>query len=131
MLSWVRRRRDKTERIETDADAFIHDLGVGAHSAARRREHEATSEAMARHWRRVALAVARKTGRRVGLDTATRMASNADFSSEGNLGAPSPRPVSDVDPLGELMRLVRSVRAPKRLRYWRQHAERKRTASED
>jgi hypothetical protein len=32
------------------------------------------------HWRRVALIVARITGKRVGVDTATRMATDADFS---------------------------------------------------
>jgi len=30
------------------------------------------------HWRRVALVVARMTGKRVGMDTATRMAKDAD-----------------------------------------------------
>jgi hypothetical protein len=40
---------DKIEQIEADADTLIHNLGAGAYSAARRREHEATSEAMARH----------------------------------------------------------------------------------
>jgi hypothetical protein len=34
---------------------------------------------MARHWRRVALAIARKTSRRVGLDTSTRMVADADL----------------------------------------------------
>jgi hypothetical protein len=105
MVSWVRRQRDKIERVEAEADALIHNLGAGAYSAARRREHEATSEAMARHWRRVALAVARKTARRVGLDTSTRMATDADFTSEGNPGA------------------LRPDRVPKRLRHWRRHAE--------
>jgi len=28
---------------------------------------------MAKHWHRVALAIAKKTGKRVGVDTATRM----------------------------------------------------------
>ena len=128
MLSWLCRQRDKIERIEAEADELIHKLGVGAYPAARRREHEAGSEGMATHWRRVALAVARKTGRRVGLDTSTRMATDAKLGAEGNPGARSPQPLSDVDPLDELMRLVpgatpRSVRAPKRLRYWRRHAE--------
>src|SRR5215469_15299547 len=106
MLSWVRRQRDKIEQIEAEADALIHNLGTGAYSAARRREHEAASEAMARHWRRVALAIARKTGRRVGLDTSTRMATDADLTAEGNPGAASRPPLSEVDPLDELMRLV-------------------------
>jgi hypothetical protein len=130
MLSWIRRQRDKIERIEAEADELIHKLGVGAYPAARRREHEAGSGAMARHWRRVALAVARKTGRRVGLDTSTRMATDVNLTAEGNLRASPRPPLSDVDPVDELMRLVpeamtRPVRTPTRLRYWRRHAERK------
>jgi hypothetical protein len=110
MLSWVRRQRDKIEGM----DALIHNLGVGAYSAARRREHEATSEAMARYWRRVALAFARKTGRRVGLDTSTRMATDANLTAEGNPGAPLRPPPSDVDPLDELMSLAPRSCAPSR-----------------
>jgi hypothetical protein len=52
----------------------------GAYSEARRRERDAilpdgTTQAgrTPAHWRRVALIVARTTGKRVGLDTATRM----------------------------------------------------------
>ena len=80
MLSWLRRRREQAERIEAEADALISDLGDGAYSEARRRAREASSDEMEREWSRVALAVARKTGRQVGLDTATRMATDADFS---------------------------------------------------
>ena len=128
MLSWMRRRREIVERIEVEADALIQGLGVGAYSAARRREHEAASEAMTRHWRRVALAIARKTSRRAGLDTATRMVANADLTAEGNPGSHSRAPLSDVDPLAELMRLVPEaipVRTSKRLRHWRRPAEAK------
>lgn len=131
MLTWVRRQRGKIERIEAEADVLIHNLGVGAYSAACRREHEAASQATARHWRRVALAVARKTGRRVGLDTSTRMATDANLTAEGNPDAPLRPPRTDVDPLDALMRLVpgamaHPVRARKRLQHWRRHAERKR-----
>jgi hypothetical protein len=35
------------------------------------------------HRRRVALIMARITGKRVGVDTATRMATDADFSAAG------------------------------------------------
>ena len=130
MLSWLRGRREASKRTEAAADKLIHNLGVAAYSAARRREHEATCKALAGDWRRVALAVARKTGRRVGLDTSTRMATDAKLGAEGNPGARSPQPLSDVDPLDELMRLgpgamVRPVRTPKRLRHWRRHVERK------
>ena len=80
MLSWLRRRREQAERIEAEADALISDLGDGAYAEARRREREASSDEMEQEWRRIALAVARKTGKSVGLDTATRMAIDADFS---------------------------------------------------
>ena len=40
------------------------------------------------HWRRVALIVARMTGKRVGLDTATRMAADADLSPNQESGDP-------------------------------------------
>jgi ribosomal protein L39E len=131
MLSWVRRQRHKIERIEAEADALIQNLGLGAYSAARRREHDASSEPVARHWRRVALAIARKTGRRVGLDTSTRMATEADLTAKGDPIVILHMPPSDLDPLDELMRLVpeamtRSISAPKRLRHWRRHAEEQR-----
>jgi hypothetical protein len=66
-------RREWIQQIEAEADAFIRDFGVGAHSVARRWERETHSLMMARVWNRVALAVARKMGKRIGLDTATRM----------------------------------------------------------
>ena len=52
----------------------MRDLGTDAYSEARWREHDASCDAMAKDWNRVALAVARKTGKRVGLDTSARMA---------------------------------------------------------
>ncbi len=67
MLSWLRRRGESIERIDAEADLLIHNLGAAAYSAARRREHEASSDVMAKHWRRVALAIANKTGKRVVL----------------------------------------------------------------
>jgi len=39
-----------------------------------------------REWSRVALAVAHKIGKRVGLDTSTRMAMDADFSADRQNG---------------------------------------------
>jgi hypothetical protein len=75
----VRRGRVRTDRIEAEAETLICELGVEAHSVARQREHEASSDAMAKYWSRVALAIADMTGKRVGLDTSTRMAMNAIF----------------------------------------------------
>ena len=66
-------RREWIQQIEAEADAFIRDFGVQAHSVARRWEGETDSLMMARVWSRVALAVARMTGKRVGLDATTRM----------------------------------------------------------
>jgi hypothetical protein len=57
------------------------------------------------------------------------MAMDADLTAEGNPGTDSRPPLSDVDLLDELMRVVpgtvtRSIRSPKHLRHWRRHAER-------
>ena len=43
-----------------------------AYAEARRREYETSGDAIALWWNRVALAVAHKTGERIGLDTSTR-----------------------------------------------------------
>src|SRR5208337_3749722 len=63
---WPPRRRARIESIDAEADALIRDLGAAAYSEARRREYEASSDAIAKDWDRVALAVARKTGLPVG-----------------------------------------------------------------
>ena len=78
MRSWRRRRRERLERVEAEANALILDLGATAYSQARRREHEASFNAMAREWNRVALAVARKTGQTVGLNASTGIAIDAE-----------------------------------------------------
>ena len=75
MLSWLRRRRERTKRTDAKADALIRAFGADAYLEARQRERGADSEVAAQEWSYVALAIARKTGKRVGLDTATRMAS--------------------------------------------------------
>ena len=71
----------EAERIDAAAEGLIRDLGVYGYSEARQREREASSIAMAREWNRVALGIARKTRRRVGFDTATRMASEAKLAN--------------------------------------------------
>ena len=76
ILSWLRRRRERAERIDAKATALVRAFGVDAYSEARQRERQADGKATAREWGRVALAVARKTSKRVGLDTATQMARN-------------------------------------------------------
>ena len=119
MLSWLRRRRDQAERIGAEAAALISDLGDGAYSEARRRAREASSDEMEREWNRVALAIARKTGRQVGLDTATRMAAESDFSSTEDATEPRSEPLEDIDPLDELMRIVSETpaRPPYRIQF--------------
>ena len=107
MLSWLRRRRERAERIDGEAEALIRDFGVDAYSEARQREREASSSAMAREWNRVALAIARKMGKRVGFDTASGMASDVDFASFLETSASPPHaPVPDLDPLDEPVRLT-------------------------
>ena len=82
MLSWLRRRRKTAERIDAEADALIDELGVEAYAEARRREYESSNDAMALQWNQVALAVAHKTGERIGLDTSSPMAMNTVFAPD-------------------------------------------------
>jgi len=79
MVSWASSRRARTERIETEAEALIRDLGDGAYHEARRREHEASSDSIADDWALVARAIARKTGSRVGLNMSTQLEMNTFF----------------------------------------------------
>jgi hypothetical protein len=72
MLSWLRLLRRR------------------AYSAARQREHEARSDVMARHWRSVALSVARQTGRHVGLERSGSARLTAKAAKR--LAGRSPRP---------------------------------------
>ena len=106
-------------RMGAEAAALISDLGDGAYSEARRRAREASSDEMEREWSRVALAVARKTGRQVGLDTATRMAAELDFSSTEDVTEPRSEPLEDIDPLDELKRIVSETptRPPHRIQF--------------
>ena len=102
MLRWMRLRRERIEQINAEADALVETLGVAGYSAARRREREASSDAAARHWCHVSLAIARKTGKRVrGLDTATRMEMDA-----GEPSTPEREPAQKVDLIDELIRIV-------------------------
>ena len=47
---------------------MINDFGVDAYFEARRREHEASSDAMAKDWGQIASAVARKMSKRIDVD---------------------------------------------------------------
>jgi hypothetical protein len=62
MQSWRDRRRKRLERVEAEANVLTFGFGANAYSEARRREHVASSDSMARKWNQVALAVARRAG---------------------------------------------------------------------
>jgi hypothetical protein len=79
MNTWAPSKRSRSERIEAEADGLISDLGDRAYQEARRREHEASSDAIAEDWALVAKAIARKTGTRVGLNLSTQLEMNTFF----------------------------------------------------
>ena len=79
MVAWARSRRARMERIEVEAETLIRDFGQGAYHEARRREHEASSDAIAEDWALVARAVARQTGSRIGLNISTQLEMNTFF----------------------------------------------------
>ena len=106
MLSWLRRRRETAERIDAEADVLIGELGVEAYAEARRREYESSGDAIALRWNRVAVAVAHKTGKRIGLDTSSPMAMNAVFAPDReHPGDRQPQPLSRVDELKSTLAL--------------------------
>jgi hypothetical protein len=77
ILSWLPQRRACMEHTDAEAEALIHDFGAAAYCEARQRQHDASDDAIAKYWDRVALAIARKVGKRLGVDASTRMAMNA------------------------------------------------------
>src|SRR5271156_2586927 len=79
MNTWAPSKRARIERIDLEAEALIRDLGDQAYHEARRREHEASSDAIAEDWALVAKAIARKTGSRVGLNLSTQLEMNTFF----------------------------------------------------
>ena len=114
MLRSLRRRRQAEWLAHADAEALVRDHGAEAYREARERERDVilpdgTTHAgrTPAHWRRVALVVAKRTGHRVGLDTATRMAKDADFSPDQKSGDLRARVHSSPpSPLDELKRIL-------------------------
>ena len=101
MTTWAPSKRARSERIEAEADALIRDLGDRAYQEARRREHEASSDAIAEDWALVAKAIARKTGSRVGLNLSTQLEMNTFFVLDREPGAPRKaraRPEPEAEP---------------------------------
>ena len=92
----------------------MRDRGAEAYSEARQRERDVILPDGTTHagrtparWGRVALIVARMTGKRVGLDTAPRMAADADLSPDKESVDLRPRVHSlPLSPLDELKRIL-------------------------
>ncbi len=87
---WPLSRRARIDSIDAVAEALIADLGAEAYSEARRRAHEASSDALARDWDRVALAVARKLTSDAGTEVSDRMAARVVLVPDRDR-APPPR----------------------------------------
>jgi hypothetical protein len=117
MRRWLRRRRARIERIETEADELVRLLGDDAYSEARWREHTASSSVSAQEWNLIALTIARQTGRRIGLDLSTRMAMNAVFAPDREPDERKPRPHSEAAPLDELKRILTAKPQPFRIQF--------------
>jgi hypothetical protein len=66
--------------------------------------------------RSLANAILGRTGKPDRVDTATRMAMDADFSARGEPPMSQPEPGRDVDPIDELIRIVgeREMEPPRR-----------------
>ena len=116
MRRWWRRRRERVERIETEADELVRLLGDDAYSEARWREHTASSPS-AQEWNLIALAIARHTGRRIGVDLSTRMAMNAVFAPDREPDERKPRPHSEAAPLDELKSILAAKPQPFRIQF--------------
>jgi len=120
MLSWVLRRRARIERIDSEAEteALIRGFGEAAYDEARRRQHQASSDAIATDWGFVALAVARLIGSRPDVDPLVRLAMNAvlvpdreDAASRrrrslAGLALRKPRSLPGSSPADELARVI-------------------------
>ena len=99
MFWWLPRRRARIKRLDAEAEALICELGVDAYPEARRKEHEASSDIIAKDWGRVALVVAK----RAGLDVVHTRPRDADGALGIEPVAPSElRSNSEPSPLDRL-----------------------------
>ena len=79
MPSWLPQRRAGIARTEAVAEELIREFCDDAYFEAIRRENEASSDAIAKDWSRVALEVAHKLRTSTEVDPTTRIAMNALF----------------------------------------------------
>ncbi len=131
MLCWVLRRRARIERIDSEAEteALVRDFGETAYDEARRRQHQASSDAIATDWGFVALAVARLIGSRPDVDPLVRLAMNAvlvpareDVASRrrrsfAGLAPRKPRSLPGSSPADELARVIAATTNPFRIQF--------------
>jgi sulfite reductase beta subunit-like hemoprotein len=101
ILSWLRRRRERKQRIEARARTLLEELGSEAFGEAVSLERRSKSFGERREWRDVAIVIARMSSRGVE----TRMAINTDFSDPAAPTAAKIEP-RKVDQIGELKRLI-------------------------
>jgi hypothetical protein len=73
MRQWLYRLREEARKADADALLLIAENRLRAYSEARQRQQDAHSAETFAHWGRVAIAVAQKTGKPIGVDTATRI----------------------------------------------------------
>jgi len=113
MLSWLRRRRERAERVEAEAERLMREHSCDAYGEARRREQEAKSKLEAKVWGRAAQAIAQETATRFDLNNATRTALDADLVTVRE-AVPSPSSFVGPDPnnLGELIHVISGGSAP-------------------
>src|ERR1700760_394631 len=117
MNTWAPSKRARNERIDAEADALIRDLGDRAYQEAGRREHEASSDAIAEDWALVAKAVARKTGSRVGLNLSTQLEMNTFFVLDREPDAPrKARPLPESAPRPERLPAANGFPTPQQFR---------------
>ncbi len=107
MLQWLRRRRDARRLAQVDSEALVRDHGAEAYGEARRRERDVVLPDGTPH----ALIVARMTGKRVGLDSATRMAMDScSFSKRDGVERPERGPKRKLTDDGQSAALKRILK---------------------
>src|SRR5271157_1571972 len=118
MLSWLPRRRARIENIDAEAEALVRDLGDFAYGEARRRESEASSDAIARDWCLVALAVTRLIGRSKDVDPLARLAMNAVLIPDRKEAASrEPQSFFEPTPAEEPARVIVATTHPFRVQF--------------